>query len=167
MKRIFSLALLAISLLTTISSCKKENARKPYLFRLEFDSGDVWEEECYLFEKHKQNKRYKNSGVEKVVDLKHSKDAIYTDVLKGETVLYKVNGRTLIGVSNVIMSVSNFAILNHQSGLMLGKIELEGSYKQEFRKYTVENGKFEFQLQGGLFSLPDTILKGKWTMKRL
>lgn len=166
MKRIVLIGFLTISLPNIISSCKKENAKKEYLFRLEFDSGDSWEKECYLFEKHKRNKRYKNSGVEDVIDLKHSNDAIYTDVLKGETVLYKVNGHILTGVSHANLRVPNFHILNNQSGLMQGTIELEGDYHQNSREYTVENGTFKFQLFGALYNLPDSIYTGKWTLKR-
>lgn len=159
------LSVFVILLLTALNSCKKENAKKEYLFRLEFDSGDIWEKDCYLFEKHKRNKRYKNSGVEEVVDLKHSKDLIYTDVLEGETILYKVDGH-LIGVSKVNIWVVNFNILNNQSGLMQGTIELEGAYKQQSRKYSVENGKFKFQLRGALYGLQDSIFTGNWTLQR-
>ena len=166
MKGIVSMSIIVILLVNMIEGCTKENAKNKYLFRLEFDSGDVWEKECYLFEKHKRNKSYKNSGVEDVVDLKHSKDLIYTDVLKGETVLYKVNGQILIGVSDVNIKVSNFSILNNQSGLMQGIIELEGYYEQDSRKYTVENGTFKFQLRGALFNVPDSLYTGKWTLKR-
>lgn len=148
-----------------LGSCRKENARNKYFFRLEFDSGDIWEKECYLFEKHKRNKRYRNSGVEDAVDLKHSKGLIYTDALKGETVLYKVEGH-LIGVSNVNIKVSNFSILNSQSGLMQGNIELEGEYQQSGKAYKVENGTFKFQLRGALYNLQDSVFTGKWILKR-
>src|SRR5688572_7044914 len=123
MKRFQSICILYI-LFFALNACKKENAKEKYLFRLEFDSGDAWEQECYLFEKHKRNKRYKNSGVEDVVDLKHSENLMYTDALKGKTVLYKVDGHILTGVSNVNIKVTNFSILNNQSGLMQGNIEL-------------------------------------------
>lgn len=91
--------------------CRKENVWNKYFFCLEFDLGDIWEKECYLFEKYKRNKWYRNSGVEDVVDLKYLKGFIYIDVLKGEIVFYKVEGY-LIGVSNVNIKVLNFSIFN-------------------------------------------------------
>ncbi len=166
MKAILTISILIILLANMAGSCTKENAKKEYLFRLEFDSGDVWEKECYLFEKHKRNKRYKNSGVEEVVDLKHSKDLIYTNALKGETILYKVDDNILTGVSNANMWVANFSILNNQSGLMQGIIELKGEYSQNSREYSVENGTFKFQLSGALYNVPDSVYTGKWTLKR-
>lgn len=163
--------MLSISVMITlfvcmINACTKENAKEKYLFRLEFSSGDIWEKECYLFEKHKRNKRYEKSGVKEVVDLKRTENVIYTDVLKGETVLYKVNDNVLIGASNANLMVSDFSILNHQSGLMQGFIEVEGNYEQHRREYQVENGTFKFRLYGALYNMPDSTYTGKWILKR-
>lgn len=164
--KILSISTVLISFVIMLHACKKENAKEKYVFRLEFNSGDVWEKECYLFEKHKRNKRYEKSGVKEVVDLKRTENVIYTDALKGETVLYKVNDKILIGASNANLIVSDFSILNHQSGLMQGFIELEGDYEQHRREYQVENGTFKFQFHGGLYNIPDSVYTGKWTLKR-
>lgn len=164
--KMLSISVMITLFMCIIGACTKENAKKKYLFRLEFSSGDVWEKECYLFEKQKRNKRYEKSGVKEVVDLKRAENVIYTDVLKGETVFYKVNGNTLIGASNANLMVSGFSILNHQSGLMQGFIELEGNYEQDRREYQVENGTFKFRLHGALYNVPDSTYTGKWTLKR-
>lgn len=164
--KVLSISTVLISFVIMLNACKKENAKEKYVFRLEFSSGDVWEKECYLFEKHKRNKRYEKSGVEEVVDLKRTENVIYTDALKGETVLYKVNDRILNGASNANLIVSDFSMLNHQSGLMQGFIELEGDYEQHRREYQVENGTFKFQLHGALYNMPDSVYTGKWTLKR-
>ncbi len=161
-----SISAAMISLVIILNACKKENAKEKYVFHLEFSSGDVWEKECYLFEKHKRNKRYEKSGVKEVVDLKRTENVIYTDALKGETVLYKVNDNMLIGASNANLIVSDFNMLNHQSGLMQGFIELEGNYEQHRRAYQVENGTFKFRLNGALYNVPDSTYTGKWTLKR-
>lgn len=166
MKRIVLKFILFVLFSILLESCTKENAKNKYIFHLEFDSGDVWEKECYLYEKYKRNNRYKESEVDKIVDLKHSKDVIYTDALKGKTVLYKVDNHILTGISDVSIIVSNFNIINNQSGLIQGDIELLGEYKQKHNAYLIENGTFKFKLWGALYNLPDTTYTGTWTLRR-
>ncbi len=138
------------------NSCIKENAKKVYIFRLEFSSGDVWEGERYIFEKYK-----KNTGTD---NLKNEKNVIYLkEQAKGSAsiTLYKVNHQKLTGIGYLEEEVSNFNMLNNQDGIISGPIELDGVYDQFFRKYAVKGGTFKFKLNGNF-----TEYTGKWSLKR-
>lgn len=142
-------------MLVLLSACLKENGKKEYTIRLEFSSGDVWEGSCHVLEKSMKTDDMKYKG---------QKDVIYIDLNYG-LILYKVENRFLTGVDDLSMDVSNFNMINGQSGQIHGRIEMKGEYKRHLRHYSVDNGTFDFKIAGSPFNVPDTIYSGKWTLK--
>ena len=76
-------------------------------------------------------------------------------------ILYKVNHKKLTGTGYLEEEISNFHMLNNQSGTISGQIELEGVYDQFFQKYKVEGGTFKFKLNGN-----SVVYTGRWSLKR-
>jgi hypothetical protein len=119
-------------------SCKKENGKHEYEMQLLFTNGDVLTDHGIVAE----NKLSKYDG-----------KAVYTTVFNDYFFL-KVNGKFVC---------SGSLIKNGKSG----DIYFEGAYTRKGRAYIADDGYFEViwrDVYGD--PLTNSILTGKWTLKR-
>ncbi|AEA43845.1 hypothetical protein [Fluviicola taffensis] len=145
-----------------VFGCTKENGKKPYNFALFFDSGDEWHFEWKIYEKYRKD-HYDDEDLAQDVTLKHGR-AIY---LENDKVLIKTESKKLMG-SFLIEKTQTTLFSGNQTGMFEGFLTVEGSYEKKGRKFIVEDGKFEFLWTNAeAYGMQDTVLKGKWTMKRL
>nr|WP_294859996.1 hypothetical protein [uncultured Fluviicola sp.] len=141
--------------------CTKENGKKPYDFALYFDSSDEWHYEWKIYEKPKKD-NYGQEDLAYTMSL-GSKNGIY---LGEHRALYKTDSEKLMGTF-FITQESTAIFSGSQSGNFEGYLTVEGSYKRHFREFIVEDGTFEFfWTNAEVYGMQDTVLKGKWTMKR-
>ena len=151
-----------------LAGCKKENGRHVYEMRLVFDSGDVFTEYGKIFEKYRNNQKYKQQ-IKDGFSIKSSDgNAFYIEVFNGYIFL-KTGDKKLICSDQIYLdSNSPVAFANGQSGSFKGDIYFEGNYTQKGRAYTVDNGTFEFIWRDESTQQPvnSIIYKGKWTLKR-
>lgn len=120
-----------------ISGCKKENGKREYEMQLLFDNGEVLTDHGIVSEK--KLKQYNSQ-------------AVYTTVFN-DYFLLKVNGK-LIGSGRI-----------HKGGV--GDIYFEGAYTRKGRAYVVDDGYFEV-IRRDIYGnpVPDSVLTGRWTLKR-
>ncbi|AEA43839.1 hypothetical protein [Fluviicola taffensis] len=158
MKKLVYLLICCLS----IWGCSKENGKKTYDFALFFESGDEWHYEKKIYEKYK---KYYDQDENLDIDfgLKYGR-AIYLEV--GQ-IFYKTDDKKLMG-SFLIEKTQTTLFSGNQTGSFEGFLTVEGSYQKKGRKFIVEDGKFEFLWTNAeAYGMQDTVLKGKWTMKRL
>jgi hypothetical protein len=142
--------------------CKKENGKKPYDFALYFESGDEWHYEYKIFEKYRKD-NYGDDDLPYTIGLKTGK-GIYLGPYKA---LYKTDSEKLMGTFSILKDGVTTVFSGSQSGSFEGYLTVEGSYKKHFREFIVEDGTFEFLWTNAeVYGMQDTVLKGKWTMKR-
>ena len=160
--------ILVFSACLLLAGCKKENGRHMYEMRLVFDSGDVFTEYGKIFEKYRNNQKYKQQ-IKDGFSIKSSDgNAFYIEVFNGYIFL-KTGDKKLICSDQIYLdSNSPVAFANGQSGSFKGDIYFEGNYTQKGRAYTVDNGTFEFIWRDESTQQPvnSIVYKGKWTLKR-
>jgi len=145
-----------------IMGCKKENGKKPYDFALYFDSGDEWHYEWKIYEKPRKD-NYDQEDLEYTMSL-GSKNGIY---LGDHRALYKTESEKLMGTFSIGKENVSTLFSGNQSGNFEGYLTVEGLYHKQGRKFIVEDGEFEFfWTNAEAYGMNDTVLKGKWTMKR-
>jgi hypothetical protein len=159
-----------------LSACKKEIGKKEYTMTFRFESGGEISLTGKIYEKNKKNKKYQGQIDGGVPMVEIEKVGLYMEFYS-----YKANNTTI--TTGAIKSADKKLIVNsakwkfwnefppispnNQSGQFIGTMYLEGSYTQKGRAYIVEDGDFEFYWQNAEdFGMNDTILKGKWTLKR-
>ncbi|MDR0801128.1 hypothetical protein [Fluviicola sp.] len=155
-----------------LSACKKEIGKKEYTMTFRFESGDEISLTGKIFEKYKKNKKYLseiNGGYS--LKLIEEMGGLYMEFNSHNTaVALKISDQQLILNRAWRFGFVNPAAIfaNNQPGLVTGNVEMEGTYTQKGRAYTVENGDFKFYWRNADedFGMNDTILKGKWTLKR-
>ncbi|AEA43851.1 hypothetical protein [Fluviicola taffensis] len=141
--------------------CTKENGKKPYDFALVFESGDEWHYQYKMYEKYRKD-HYDDEDLAQDVTLKHGR-AIY---LENDKVLIKTESKKLMG-SFLIEKTQTTLFSANQTGSFEGFLTVGGSYEKKGRKFIVEDGKFEFLWTNAeVYGMQDTVLKGKWTLKR-
>lgn len=155
-----------------ISACKKEIGKKEYTMNFRFESGDEISLTGKIFEKYKKYKKYLNEidgGYSlKLIDGVGLYMKFYSFEVSNTTTALKMSDKKLICNDEWKLMFGNpITFANNQSGLITGEIELEGTYTQKGRAYTVENGDFKFYWRNAEeFGMTDTILKGTWSLKR-
>lgn len=157
MKKLINICVLILPLL--VVSCLKENGKKEYILHLEFSSGDVWEGSCHVLEKTaKQGNSDKYEGNKNEILINYDPMNFYLHLLK-------VEDKFLAGGDMLGINVTNFNMINNQSGKLYSSIEMKGLYTRNGRHYQVDNGTFVFKLGGTPFNVPDTIYTGSWSLK--
>lgn len=151
-----------------ISGCHKENGRHVYEMRLTFDSGDVFTDYGKIFEKYRNNQKYKGQ-IKDGFSIKSSDGkAFYIEVFNGY-IFVKTSDKKLICSDQIYLdSNSPVAFANGQSGSFKGDIYFEGTYTQKGRAYAVKDGTFEFIWRNMETGQPvnSIVYKGKWTLER-
>ncbi|AEA43833.1 hypothetical protein [Fluviicola taffensis] len=153
-----------------LTSCKKEIGKKEYLLQFEFENGHKTELTGKIFEKNKTNKKYKAQIAYGYSMHYIDGKGLYFDFgYSNTTMILKTDDQKLIGNSSWTFGKIEPALgTTSFSGNTFGDLYLEGSYTQKGRAYSVENGTFEFYWRNAEpYGMQDTILKGKWTLKRL
>lgn len=156
--------LLACLLLT---GCHKENGRHDYEMRLTFDSGDVFTDYGRMYEKKIHGKKYRDK-IHDAFNLNESQGkAVYLEVFNGYIFL-KEGEKFVCSDQLFLRSTDPVAFAGGQSGVFNGDIYFEGNYTQKGRKYTVDNGTFEFIWRDDVTGAPvnSIVYKGKWTLGR-
>ncbi|MDR0803317.1 hypothetical protein [Fluviicola sp.] len=160
-----------------LSACKKEIGKKEYTMTFRFESGDEISLTGKIFEKYKKNKKYL-SEIDGGYSLKMIKEmrGLYLEFsnkvnkkANNTTIALKVSDKKLIWNDDWRFWLENPTMFaNNNSGSFTGDVEMEGTYTQKGRAYTVENGDFKFYWRNADedFGMNDTILKDKWTLKR-
>ncbi|MDR0801913.1 hypothetical protein [Fluviicola sp.] len=153
-----------------LSACKKEIGKKEYTMTFRFESGDEISLTGKIFEKYKKNKKYLSEIDGGYPLILIDGRGLYMEFRNNNTTIaLKTSDKKLICNDNWNFMFKNPTIFaNNQSGLVTGNVEMEGTYTQKGRAYTVENGDFKFYWRNADedFGMNDTILKGKWTLKR-
>ncbi|AEA43835.1 hypothetical protein [Fluviicola taffensis] len=158
MKKIFYIFICCFLVL----ACTKENGKKPYDFAFVFESGDEWHFEWKIYEKPRKDD-YDDEDLSQDINLKDGR-GIY---LENDKVLIKTESKKLMG-SFFIEKTETTIFSGNQTGSFEGYLTVEGSYEKKGRKFIVEDGTFEFLWTNAeVYGMQDTVLKGKWTLKRL
>ncbi|AEA43837.1 hypothetical protein [Fluviicola taffensis] len=145
-----------------VLGCTKENGKSIYDFALVFESGDEWHYYWQIYEKHRKD-HYDQEDLPYTIALKSGR-GIY---LGDHRALYKTESKKLMGTF-LISKPEGTLFSGNQTGMFEGFLTVEGSYQKKGRKFIVEDGKFEFLWTNAeAYGMQDTVLKGKWTMKRL
>ena len=150
----------------TLSGCNKENGKHTYELRMTFDSGDVFAKSGKVYEKYRIGK--KHDGTPYNFPLKGGKGNVFFADIFGGFQFLKMNDNRLVSSGYLnIGKADPTQFANQQNGSYEGQVYFERSYTQKGRAYTVEDGSFEFYWRNAEeFGMNDTILKGKWTLKR-
>lgn len=122
-----------------VSGCLKEKGKRKYEMQLLFDNGEVYKDEGILDET-------------KIPE--YNGKAVYTTVFNDYYFL-KVNDKLVCSGSLIIVNGKH------------GDIYFEGSYTRKGRAFIVDDGYFEVIWRDNAGDpLTNSILTGKWTLKR-
>ena len=149
-------------------SCKKENAKVDYEILFTFSSGEQIKETGRIYEKPKNYSLSDNYELPTKYLMKRLKNILYFRNKETRLDLIKTDEQKIVGSNSIKLYFPKASFANQQAADCEGGINMEGDYNQKSRKYSVENGTFEYYWHNTeVYGKNDTILTGAWTLKRL
>jgi len=159
-----------VSILILCFSCSKEVGKEPYELIFQFASGEHLNIDLKIYEKPKT---YEGEDEEKI-NITNAYDRLALVSLNSSLPnelnfsLYKTENKELIGLFQIeMLQVPNASFASNQNVNLLGSLNLNGSYKKNGRKYSVENGTFKINWTNAPdYGEPMQELTGTWSLKR-